>query len=568
MKYCRFISIVLAVVLFAPVFGQEKEKKQITVFHQQAFDFDRHDTLRGSITPEREWWDLVYYDLKVDVDIDNQTISGQNTIQYRVLDAGSIMQIDLQEPMKITAIRQDGKQVAFKRDGNAWFVKLNNQLAGELTKIEVSFEGKPRRAKRAPWDGGFSWDQDEDGNPFIATANQGLGASAWWPCKDHPYDEPDSMDMRFTVPSSLMAVGNGRLVGSEENGNGKKTWHWKVRNPINHYGVNLNIGRYAHFAEVYNGEKGPLSCDYYVLERNLEKAKKQFKQVPMMLEAFEYWFGPYPFYEDGYKLVEVPYLGMEHQSSVTYGNKYQNGYLGRDLSGTGQGLKFDFIIIHESGHEWFANSITYNDVADMWVHEGFTQYSEGLYLEYHFGKEAGYEYLEGLRRNIRNDIPIIGVYDVNQEGSGDMYAKGANLLHMIRQLVDDDDTWRDLLRGINKDFYHQTVSSKQVEDYIIDRTGLDLQPVFDQYLRNVEIPVLVYALEEGVLRYRWDNCIEGFDMPVRVKLARDSGSGDSSQQKTAWLYPTAEWQQMPLNATIDSLSVDPAFYVFHEMVDQ
>ena len=549
----EFICILsLVLFLITPVPGQNRDVKIATVFHPEIENIGRQDSLRGSITPERKWWDLDYYHLQVDVNIRQKTLKGTNLIQYRVLNASNRLQIDLQEPMKIVSIEQAGTPLTYTREGNVYFIELlKEQVPGQLNSILVEYEGKPRQAKRAPWDGGFSWEKDSNGNPFIATSCQGLGASSWWPCKDHPFDEPDSMDMSFTVPSDLMAVSNGRLHGSEELKNGKKVWHWKVRNPINHYGVNLNIAKYVQFEELYEGEKGPLDCSYYVLKENLEEAKIQFAQVPMMLEAFEYWFGPYPFYEDGFKLVQVPYLGMEHQSSVTYGNKFKNGYLGRDLSGTGQGLKFDFIIIHESAHEWFANSITYKDVADMWIHESFGQYAEGLYLEYHFGKEAGYEYLQGLRRNIRNDIPIIGLYDVNREGSGDMYAKGANMLHMIRQLVDDDERWRSLLRGINNDYFHSTVSSEQIEGYMIHYTGLDLKAVFDQYLRTTEIPVFEYTVSKKGLRYRWNNCIDGFNMPVKIHTLTEE----------VWLQAKDHWQLIEMSELPDHLEVSPAFYV-------
>jgi len=536
-KALRF-AIVFWMIYTVPAAAQEEGRGKYSPFHHHAPEFTRQDTLRGSITPERAWWDLLHYDLRVRVDIGSRTISGTNEIRYRVLEPAQVMQIDLQQPLEITSITQQGRSLSFTREGNAFFVKVTQpQERGKSYSLTVTYHGTPRAAVRAPWDGGFSWKKDKNGKPFVATSNQGLGASVWWPCKDHMYDEPDSMKISITAPEGLMAVANGQLTGKEEQP-GKKTitWHWEVKNPINNYGVNVNIGDYVHFSEVYQGEKGPLQCDYYVLSYNLDKAREHFRQVPEMLEAFEYWFGPYPFYEDGYKLVEVPYLGMEHQSSVTYGNHYLDGYLGNDLSGTGWGLKFDFIIIHESGHEWFANNITYRDIADMWIHESFTNYSEGLFLEYHYGKEAGYEYLRGIRRNILNDIPVIGIYGVNNEGSGDMYAKGASMLHTIRQLVDDDEKWRGLLRGLNKDFYHSTVTSEQIEKYMIEYTGIDLQPVFDQYLRTVMIPTLEYFFEDEQLYYRWINVVPGFNMPVKVRI-------DGKEME---LHPVTSWQREAL----------------------
>ncbi len=514
-----------------------------------AQNFTRQDTLRGSITPEREWWDLNYYHLDVKVEPSKKFVSGSNLVRYKVLKAAKTLQIDLQEPMKIESITQDGKKLKFTSEGNAHFIKLKKkQVPGDFNELKINYSGHPQEAKNAPWDGGFSWSEDQNGNPFVATSCQGLGASVFWPNKDHMYDEVDSMRISVTVPKDLMDVSNGQLESVEDKGD-FKTYNWVVKNPINNYGVNINIGNYVHFGEIYDGEKGPLKVDYYVLPENLEKAKKQFTQTPMMLRAFEHWFGPYPFYEDGFKLVEVPYLGMEHQSSVTYGNKYQNGYLGRDLSQTGWGLLFDFIIIHEAGHEWFANNITYKDIADMWVHEGFTAYSENLYLDYHFGTKASAEYVIGTRSNIRNDKPIIGTYGVNKGGSGDMYYKGANMLHTLRQLVEDDALWRQVLRGLNKDFYHQTVTTKQIEDYLSEKTGKDLSAFFNQYLRTTLIPTLEYKMEGENITYRYIDVVEDFDMPVRIFV----------DDKAQWLFPNSEWKTEKLSG--DKIVFDKNFYI-------
>ncbi|WMI64509.1 M1 family metallopeptidase [Aestuariibaculum sp. YM273] len=513
--------------------------------------FTQQDTLRGSITPERAWWDLTYYHLDVEIAPDKKFIFGKNTIQYTVLDQQTVMQIDLQEPLRITKVTQNGKPLKVEHNGNAHFVTLKKkQTVGSTKQIEVYYEGHPKVAIKAPWDGGFSWKKDKHGNPFVATSCQGLGASVWWPCKDHMYDEVDSMDISVTVPKGLMDVSNGQFAGKTENEK-TTTYNWTVKNPINNYGVNANVGDYVHFSEIYDGEKGPLNMDYYVLRDHLEKAKEQFKQAPKMMKAFEYWFGPYPFYEDGFKIVETPYLGMEHQSSVTYGNGFRNGYLGRDLSGTGWGLKFDFIIVHESGHEWFANNITYKDAADMWIHESFTNYSESLYLEYYFGKEAASEYVIGIRKNILNDKPIIGPYNVNKEGSGDMYYKGANMIHTLRQLIEDDEKFRGILRGMNETFYHQTVTTQQIENYISKQTGYDLQEFFDQYLRTTKIPTLEYSVSDKELKFRWTNIIEKFDMPVRVSL---NGRGQ-------WIYPKADWKTITLDSSENTFKVDPNFYI-------
>ncbi|WP_298534664.1 M1 family metallopeptidase [uncultured Algibacter sp.] len=514
-------------------------------------EFTRQDTLRGSITPQREWWDLTYYHLDIKVDPDNKFISGKNAIQYRVLKQDSILQIDLQPPLKLTKAIQNNKDLLIKHDGNAHFITLENiQHIDSIMSIDVYYEGHPREAVNAPWDGGISWKKDNNGNHFIASSCQGLGASVWWPCKDHMYDEVDSMQISVNVPAKLMNVSNGRLR-SVERIEDTKTYTWVVKSPINNYGVNINIADYTHFSEVYNGMAGNLDMDYYVLKDNLEKAKEHFKDAPKMMKAFEYWFGQYPFYRDGYKLVEVPYLGMEHQSSVTYGNQYKNGYLGKDWSGTGWGLKFDFIIIHESGHEWFANNITNKDIADMWIHESFTAYSESLFLDYYYGKEAASEYVIGTRKNIANDKPIIGNYNVNSEGSSDMYFKGSNMLHTIRQLVEDDKKWRDILQGLNTTFYHQTVTTEQIENYVSKHSEIDLSAFFNQYLRTIQIPTLEYELSKKGLKYRWTSIVDGFDMPIKIKINEDE----------QWLYPKKEWNILKTESKIVSFEVNPNFYI-------
>jgi aminopeptidase N len=521
--------------------------------------FTHQDSLRGSITKERNWWDLNYYTLDIKVNPKDSTIVGSNTIKYTVLDSYQTMQIDLQHPMQIDKITQDGTQLNYKREGNAYFITLvTNQKKGDTKELKVFYHGKPKVAVNPPWDGGITWKKDKNKNDFIASSCQGLGASVWWPNKDHMYDEVDGMKISVNVPKNLTEVSNGRLQNVKELKDGTKTYTWIVKNPINNYGVCINIGDYATFSEKYKGEKGDLDCTYYVLKDNLTKAKEQFKDVPRMLKAFEYWFGPYPFYEDGYKLVETPYLGMEHQSCVTYGNGYRNGYLGSDLSGTGWGLKFDFIIIHESGHEWFANNITYKDIADMWIHESFTCYSESLFLEYYYEKYAGSEYLIGLRKNIQNDKPIIGHYDVNNEGSGDMYYKGANMLHTLRQLVNDDEKWRTILRGLNSTFYHQTVTTKQIEDYLSQQTGMDLNTFFNQYLRDTRIPTLEYSYQNSSLKYRWINCVKGFEMPVKIFI------NDSD----FILYPKTEWTEFISPFDVEKLEVDTNFYVLSKKITQ
>ena len=518
----------------------------------QKNNFTKQDTLRGSITPERIWWDLKYYHLDIQVFPETKKIKGKNTVRYTVLQAKKVLQIDLQAPLKITKVTQMNRELKVVSDGNAHFIHLlEDQKIGTVHEIIVYYEGAPKEAIRAPWDGGFSWKKDTNGNHFIATSCQGLGASVWWPNKDHMYDEVENMDISVRVPSNLMNISNGKLTKTEKHKDNTTTYHWAVKNPINNYGVNVNIGDYAHFSEKYNGEDGSLDMDYFVLKYNLDKAKKHFKDAPKMMKAFEHWFGKYPFYEDGFKLVEVPYLGMEHQSSVTYGNKYMKGYLGRDLSGTGWGLKFDFIIIHEAGHEWFANNITYKDMADMWIHESFTNYSENLFIDYYYGKKAASDYVIGTRKGIRNDRPIIAKYDVNASGSGDMYSKGGNMLHTIRTVINDDEKWRDVLRGLNKTFYHQTVTTAQIEKYMSSISGHDLSKIFDQYLRDVRIPELVYSIKDNQLKYRWSKTVNGFNMPINVYI----------NEKATLLQPSSQWKTITLPKNEATVKVDRNYYV-------
>jgi len=516
--------------------------------------YTRQDSLRGSVTPERAWWDVLHYQLDVSVDPEKKTLKGTTTIRYKVLEDGDVLQIDLQNPLVIDKIIQDGKSLEVTHEGNAHFVRVvKPQKVGEINEISIAYSGKPHEAQNAPWDGGVTWAKDSAGNHFIATANQGIGASVWWPCKDHQYDEPDDgAVIRINVPANLVAVSNGRLKSQKREKNKTRTYTWEVVNPINNYTINMNIGDYVSFSEKYEGEKGSLDMEYWVLRYNLSKAKIHFRDAKRTMQAFEHWFGPYPFYEDSYKLVEVPYLGMEHQSSVTYGNGYRMGYKGIDLSSTGQGLKWDFIIVHETGHEWFGNNISTKDIADMWVHEGFTSYAESLFTEYHYGKEAGASYSRGLRANIQNSETIIGDYDVNGRGSGDMYYKGHNMLHTLRQIVNDDGKWREILRGLNKDFYQQVVTSQQVEEYIAEKTGLLLKPFFDQYLRDIRIPALEYWAKDGTLIYRWTNCLEAFAVPVDLYI----------NGKKTRVEPTTEFQGLELNTTTAEIKVDPNYYVY------
>jgi aminopeptidase N len=516
--------------------------------------FTHQDTLRGSNGPGRNWWDVKYYDLTVTPDFSTKTIQGKNRIRVewlRFSPDNMQMQIDLQGPMVIDSVIYENISLKFQQDGNTWNILWPQNLDHlKEEDITIYYHGRPREAVNPPWDGGWIWNKDRLGRPWMTVACQGLGASVWYPCKDYQGDEPDNgASLSITIPDTLVGVGNGRLTNKIINYNKTITWTWEVKNPINNYNIVPYIGKYVNWSETFAGLNGKLDCNYWVMDYNLQKSKQQFgRDVKPMLTCFENWFGPYPFYEDGYKLVETSHLGMEHQSGIAYGNAYWNGYLGMDRSETGWGSKWDYIIIHESGHEWFGNNITTRDVADMWVHEGFTTYSETLFTECRSGKKAADAYTIGLRSGIVNDAPIIGPYGVNTEGSGDMYDKGSNLIHTLRQVINNDNLFKLILRGINKDFYHKIVSSSEIEQYISRKSQKDLSKIFDQYLRNVRIPVLEWKKQGKEILYRWSNCINGFNMPVKLKNG-------------TWLYPVAQWRKVAISKAGTTIEVDRNFYI-------
>jgi aminopeptidase N len=520
--------------------------------------FTHADTLRGSMNAERAY-NVLKYEIEFAPDFENKSIRGKNTISY--LDSGLYeMQIDLQEPLDIDSIIQDNQSLPFTREGNAFHIHLRKRDPNSLPeptvfrrKLTVYYHGYPQIPVHAPWDGGFIFARDSLGRPWMTAACEGTGASVWYPCKDFLGDEPDSgARLTIIVADSLVAIGNGRLVNKANVGKGLTAWTWAVINPINNYNIIPYIGKYVNWRTTYYGQKGTLNCSFWVLDYDLQKAKKHFQGVDSMLSCFEYWFGPYPFYEDGYKLVQSPHLGMEHQSAIAYGNHFLQGYLGKDLSGTGWGLKWDFIIVHESGHEWFGNNITCKDIADEWIHESFTNYSETLYTGHYFGKEAGNAYCIGTRNDIANKAPIIQYYGVNHGPEGtDEYYKGGNMIHTIRQVIHNDEMFRRILRGLNQNFYHQTVTAQEIQQYINKISGIDFTPVFNQYLRSTQIPVLEFKFEDRYLVYRWTNCNSDFNMPVRVDI-----SGER------WLKPLTEWKKERLpRLTNPMLQIDKNFYV-------
>lgn len=531
---------------------------QAQILGENKTTYTRADTLRGSLRPERTSFDVQKYELTLKVIPEKKYLVGVNEITFDVTRKLPEMQIDLFENMQVDSILHKGEKLDYQREFNAVFISFDEPLQQNTTQsIKFYYSGNPIVAEHAPWDGGLVFTKDKNGNPWIATAVQGVGASLWYPNKDHQSDEPDNgVEMHIAVPNGLMNVSNGRLTGEKDLGNGYTQWSWKVVNPINNYNVALNIGNYTHFSRKYKD----LDLNYYVLPNHLKEAKKQFRQVKGMMKCFYKHFGPYPFIKDGYKLVETPYLGMEHQSAVAYGNKYMNGYLGRDLSGTGIGLKWDFIIIHESAHEWFGNSITASDIADMWIHEAFTTYAESVYIECQWGKKAALTYLNGIRKNIMNNAPIIGDYGVNSEGSGDMYYKGANMLNTLRSVIDNDKKWWDLLKSYSLTFRHKIIDTETVINFFEKETGKTLEPIFNQYLRYADIPVLQFKKEENNIMVQWKAAAENFEMPIDLIV----------RGKEKRIYPTNKWQKLTLDIQkFSKLEIDKlGYYVEKEIIEK
>lgn len=522
-----------------------------SIYNASAQTYTRRDSLQGGLRPERTSFDVQRYDLNIKVDPDKKFISGYNDITFKVVENTSKIQLDLFENMKIDSIIIKGNTTTYKRDNDAVFISFASPLKkGSEEKLRFYYSGNPTIAVRPPWDGGFVFKKDANGKPWIGVAVQGDGASIWYPVKDHQTDEPDKgATIKVAVPNGLMNVSNGRFTGSEDLKNGYTRWDWEVKNPINNYNITVNIGDYVHIHDNLDG----LELDYYVLSYNEKKARKQFEEVKPMMECFQAKFGKYPFAEDGYKLVETSYLGMEHQSAVAYGNKYMKGYMGHDMTGTGLGLLFDYIIIHETGHEWFGNSITSKDIADMWIHEGFTTYSESVFVECEYGYDKAMEYIGGQQMNTSNQKPVIGIFGVNKQGSGDMYYKGAAMLNTLRHVVNDDTKWWNLILNYSLMYKKDIIETETVVNYFNTKTGMNLTPIFDQYLRYKDIPKLEIKLKKRKLEFRWVTDVKNFAMPVGITV-----NGLPSR-----LNATNEWQAVKVAAeSIDQIQLEKnKFYV-------
>lgn len=521
-------------------------------FSLHAQTFTRADSLQGSLRHERTAYDVLRYDLTIAVHPKERKIIGHNKITFKVVEKEvSTIQIDLFENMKIDSIVWEDNSLFYKREFNAVFVDFPQVLVnGDTHELTFYYSGKPQMARRPPWDGGFVWSKDSNDKDWIGVAVQGTGASLWYPVKDHQTDEPDNgATITIIAPNGLMGVSNGRLIETIK-ADQTTAWKWEVKNPINNYNITLNIGDYVHFGENYKG----LDLNYYILKNNLSKAKSHFEEVKPMLDCFQSKFGKFPFWEDGYKLIETPYLGMEHQSGISYGNKYLKGYLGQDISDTGIGMLFDYITIHESGHEWFGNSITSEDIADMWIHEGFTTYTEGVFIECQYGYDQSVKYMNGKKINVLNKTPIVGQFGVNFKASNsDMYGKGALFLHTLRNVINNDDLWWNLLLDFAQTYRHHIVNTNMVLDFFDQKTGLDLEPIFKQYLFHPDVPTLELKIKRGKVYYRWQSDIADFNMPIDVKF---------NNELTRW-HPDNDWQQSNFKTKKlkDVKPMDDNFYI-------
>ncbi|HYE88061.1 MAG TPA: M1 family metallopeptidase [Vicinamibacterales bacterium] len=509
----------------------------------------RFDILRGEYGRYRANNDLLHYDLDIRVDPEKKFISGKNTIRFKMLKDDTRIQLELFSNYAIGKIAMGAQALKYERDHNTVYVDFPETLrSGRTYAIEFHYSGQPREEGRF---GALAFRTDPTGKHWINTANEGEGSASWWPSKDQWRDEPDQgADIRVAVPNGLTNVSNGRFMGKADLGDGYTRWHYRVHYPINSYNVSLNIAEYTHFAEVH----GDLTMDYFVLPGNLEKAKVQFAQAKPMIEAFEKYVGKYPFPKDGFKLIEVPYSGMEHQSAVTYGNRYANGYLERDWTGVGVSLKFDFIIIHESAHEWYGNAISAADVSDMWIQEGWCNYLEFIYVEALFGREDAIKYANGYKSKVGNREPIITQRGIHRTPNQDMYFKGALFLDTLRNAVNDDARWWKLMRDTYEKFKYQNIMTEDLVRFFSAELKQDMTPIFDQYLRRVDLPVLELTFDDEARRlsYRWKADERGFAMPIKV--------GDPS--KWQMIRPTTDWQSMEWAAGKDAFKVaTELFYV-------
>ena len=491
--------------------------------------------LLGEMTKYRDCFDVYYYDLSVELDPSNELLMGTVEIHSKAQKDFDRFQIDLHSNFQIEGITDKitGESLNYTREERAIYID-NTRKKDESFTIEVRYSGKPVKAKKAPWKGGFVWKKDKERNPWVGVACETDGASIWWPLKDHTSDEPDSMRMHYTVPEGLIAVGNGRFEG-EVASEHLTTFNWFVSYPINTYNVTVYVGDFKMLKDEYIGISGEkLELTHYVLERNYEKAKKHFQQVHPMLKIYEQKFGEYPWFNDGFKLIESPYEGMEHQTAIAYGNGYKN-----DIDPV-----TDYILLHELAHEWWGNSITAKDLADVWLQEGFATYAEALYFEEKNGKDKYDQHLYFNKIFIKNKYPVVGEKNrrwFHFRKSSDAYVKGAWVLQSLRVQMENDSLFFDIIKSFYDRHKYKIVESNDFIEIVNEKTGEDYQWFFNQYLYNNFAPEFEYGVSlSGSLYYRWNNVSEDFDkLKVRMK----------SQGKIIELSPSTKVQKLVLPKT-------------------
>jgi aminopeptidase N len=477
--------------------------------------FTEADSLHGSLNRFRSCYDVIFYELSVSFKIEKKAISGSVMFSSKATCNFDTLQIDLYKNMQIDSIVFDRNKLVYYRKHNAVFVLFDRTIKKEESfNFVVYYQGEPIIAKKPPWEGGFVWDKDKNKDTWASVACEVAGSSLWWPSKDHLSDEPDSMVMHYTVPNGLSCVANGVQTDSLVNGD-FTTYTWKVSYPINTYNTTFYIGKYSHFYIPYKSDSGSFVMDFYVLKDNYERAKEHFMQVPYIIQYFENFYGSYPWPRDGYKLVESSYEGMEHQTAIAYGHKFKNT----------SWIDADYIILHESAHEWWGNSVSASDYADIWIHEGFATYSEALYIEATQGYDAYLNFLRYYAMLIINKRPVIGPYGVNywDYKDIDVYMKGALLLHTLRNTINNDSLFRDILKTFYQRFAQKTAITSDFINIVNEKTGKDNTEFFKQYLYSRTCPELVWEyyydikIGKSYVYYKWLNANEGFSIPIKVK---------------------------------------------------
>jgi len=511
-----------------------------------------NNLLMGYLNENRSSYRVSFYDINIDFNLEKKSINGFVTIKAESLNDLRKLQIDLAKNLKISRISYKDVDLNFSREYDAVLIDFPDYIKkGDIFEFTVFYNGIPQGADNPPWAGGFTWSKDKEERDWIAVSCEGEGARIWWPNKDHITAEGDSVRMAYTVPSNVVAVGNGKLR-SVKSKNNKSTYEWFVNNPINNYNISVQIGNYVAVQDTLIKENEVHYINHYVLDYNEELAANYFIQSKEVIRFYEKYFGDYQWYEDGYKLIEVPYLGMEHQSAVTYGNGFSlyNGV--RSKSWPMYGV-IDPLIIHETGHEWFGNSVTASDPTHIWIHEGMQVYSESLYFEDKFDSyDVGVHYLNSIKNRIVNEIPIVGNENENHWAlNGDTYMKGAWIMHTLRSVINDDAVWFEILKEFMIENAKGFANTKDFFDKVYEKTSLDLWYFAEQYFYTPNQPQLEYYQTNSEFFYRWSNVNDNFIMPIDLLV----------NGKTIRALPSQEFQSIKITKHSQVEVMDWKFYV-------